>query len=130
VYNAFGLNKAIHMELTFAVNEILDAQDALDLLKRSELKRRADEAHRLVRIVPDANIVVTARDGHKLVGLARGLKEVSGCCYLSDLIVDRAYAAEAIGEKLIRHVSEAIGENSLIVLVPAPDAMVYSTELE
>ena len=118
------------MELTFAVNEILDVQDALELLKRSEPKRRTDEAHRLVRIVPDANIVVTARDGQKLVGLARGLKEVSGCCYLSDLIIDRAYAGEAVGEKLIRHVSEAIGENSLIVLVPAPDAMAYSTELE
>ena len=130
MYNALGLNKANPMELTFTVNEIVDAQEALDLLKRSELKRRSDDAHRLVRIVPEANIVVTARDGQKLVGLARGLKEVSGCCYLSDLIVDRAYASEAVGEKLIRRVSEAIGEHSLIVLVPAPDAMVYSAEIE
>ena len=118
------------MELTFTVNEIVDVQEALELLKRSELKRRADDAHRLVRIVPDANIVVTARDGQKLVGLARGLKEVSGCCYLSDLIVDRAYTGEAVGEKLIRQVSAAIGQHALIVLVPAPDAMVYNTEIE
>lgn len=118
------------MELTFAINEIVDVQEALELLKRSAMKRPADEARRLVRIVPDANIIVTARDGQKLVGLARGLKEVSGCCYLSDLIVDRAYTSEAVGEKMIRQVSAAIGKHSLIVLVPAPDAMVYNTEIE
>ena len=118
------------MQLIFAVNEVVDEQDALELLKRSDLKRPSDDARRLVRIVPQANIVVTARDGQKLIGLARGLKEVSGCCYLSDLIVDRAYANDAVGEKLIRRVSEAIGEHSLIVLVPAPDAVVYSAEIE
>jgi hypothetical protein len=117
------------MELTFAVNDVVAVQDVLELLKRSAPKRYSDDAHRLVRIVPDANIVVTAKDGRKLVGLARGLKETS-CCYLSDLFVDPAYADEAIGERLIRRVSEAIGEHSLIVLVPAPDAMAYSAEIE
>jgi len=118
------------MKLTFAVNEIVDVQEALALLKRAELRRQDDDANRLVRIVPQANIVVTARDGQKLVGLARGLKEVSGCCYLSDLIVDQAYTNEAVGEKLIRQVGEVVGENALIVLVPAPDAPVYNTAID
>src|SRR5690349_4626812 len=118
------------MELTFAVNEVVDVQEVVTLMRRSDLKRQDDDAHRLVRIVPQANIVVTARDGQKLVGLARGLKEVSGCCYLSDLIVDRAYIGEAVGEKLIRQVGMMVGENSLIVLVPAPDAMVYNTAID
>lgn len=119
------------MELTFAVNEVVDVQEAVALLKRAERKQRdSGDEHRLVRIVPEANIVVTARDGQKLVGLARGLKEHSGCCYLSDLIVDREYAAHAVGEKLIRQVAKQVGENSLIVLVPAPQAHAYSTAID
>lgn len=118
------------MDITFVVNEVVEVSEAIDLLRRSNLKRRDDDAHRLVRIVPQANIVVTAREGRKLVGLARGLKEINGCCYLSDLIVDREYIKEAIGESLIRRVHDAIGENSLIVLVPAPDVMAYKAEIE
>ncbi len=115
------------MELAYALNERIDVADAVELLKRSS--RGHDDAKRLVRIVPDANIVVTARDGKKLVGLARGLKEISGCCYVSDLIVDSAYTDQAVGENLIRHIHDAIGENTLIVLVPAPDAMAYNANI-
>jgi hypothetical protein len=117
------------MHPEFQVNEVLDAAEAVDLLRRSRSRSQADDARRLVRIVPEANIVVTARDGRKLVGLARGLKEVSGCCYVSDLIVDRDYMAQNIGEKLIRKVREAIGENTMIVLVPAPAASAFSAEI-
>jgi ribosomal protein S18 acetylase RimI-like enzyme len=118
------------MDLEFHVNERVESTEALDLMKRSERKRPTEDAHRLVRIVPRANIVVTVRDGQKLVGLARGLKECSGCCYLSDLLVDPAYQAQALGEQLIRHVRQAIGDNTLIMLLPAPDAMAYSTEID
>jgi ribosomal protein S18 acetylase RimI-like enzyme len=118
------------MDLTYHVNERVEVQDAVDLLRRSELKRPHDDAHRLVRIVPQANIVVTVRDGQKLVALARGLKECSGCCYISDLIVDPAYTDRALGEQMIRRVHDEIGENTLIVLVPAPDAMVYDAEID
>ncbi len=117
------------MELKFAVNENVKVAEVVELLKRSTLPTCKDEARRLVRLVPQANVIVTARDGKRLVGLARGLKEVSGCCYLSDLIVDKAYADKAVGARLIREVRKAIGENTLVVLVPAPDAMAYSAEI-
>ncbi len=118
------------MQLTFATNEIVDVSDAVELLRRSRAKREPADAHRLVRIVPQANVVVTARDGRRLVGLARGIKEVGGCCYLSDLIVDKDYVGAEIGEQLIRHVRREIGENSLIVLIPAPDAMAYTADID
>lgn len=118
------------MNLIYTINDVIEANEVIDLVKRSAHSRPADDAHRLVRIVPQANIVVTARDGNKLVGLARGLKELSGCCYLSDLVTDVNYNNQNIGEQLIRQVRQAIGENTLIVLVPAPEAMAYSTEIE
>ena len=117
------------MNLAYSINEKVAVAEVVELLRRSNMTRGQDDAPRLVRLVPQANVVVTVRDGKRLVGLARGLKELSGCCYLSDLIVDRAYIGEPIGESLIRHVREAIGKNTLIVLVPAPDAMAYNTDI-
>ena len=117
------------MNLAYAINENVELAEVVELLRRSNRSRGHDEASRLVRIVPQANIVVTVRDGRTLVGLARGLKECSGCCYLSDLIVDRGYIDEAIGESLIRRVREAIGKNTLIVLVPAPGVMAYNADI-
>jgi len=116
--------------ITFSINPILEASEAMSLLKRSDSRKPEHDAHRLVRIVPHANVVVTARDGAKLVGLARGLNEASGCCYLSDLLVDRDYQQQGIGEQLIRQVRKAVGDHALIVLIPAPEEMAYSTELD
>jgi ribosomal protein S18 acetylase RimI-like enzyme len=118
------------MPITYAVNEIIEVSDAVELLRRSRAAAPSDDAHRLVRIVPEANVVVTARDNGRLIGLARGLKEDSGCCYLSDLIVDRAYQSQGIGEQLIRHAHDVVGEHALILLVPSPNAMVYSAEID
>lgn len=115
--------------MKYAVNPVVDASEAMSLQKRADCSKPAEDAHRLVRVVANANIVVTARDGNRLVGLARGLKEESGCCYLSDLLVDRDYQNQGIGAQLIREVRKHLGENSLIVLVPSPDAVAYSTEI-
>jgi hypothetical protein len=38
-----------------------------------------------------ADPIVTARVDDHLVGVARALTDVSFCCYLSDLAVDRAH---------------------------------------
>lgn len=117
------------MKFVYHVNETVDLPDVIDLLRRSKAKRRDGDARRLVRIVPEANVVVSVRDGKKLVGLARGLKEASGCCYLSDLIVDKDYQQHGLGEQLIRQVHALVGENSLIVLVPSPNAAAYSADI-
>jgi ribosomal protein S18 acetylase RimI-like enzyme len=115
--------------LNYAINPTIEASEVLGLIKRADCAKSAEDAHRLVRIVPQANIVVAARDGQRLVGLARGLKELSGCCYLSDLLVDRDYHNQGIGEQLIRHVRTSVGKNALIVLVPSPEMAAYSTEI-
>lgn len=108
------------MDVTFHVNERVDALEAIQLLRRSQTGRPDDDAHRLVRILPQANIVVTARKDGQLVGLARGLREASGCCYLSDLIVDAPFRDANLGSQLIECVRDVVGEQSLIVLAPAP----------
>ncbi len=118
------------MSLIFTLNPIVQAEQVADLLRRAELNRPEEDAHRLIRIRPKANVVLGAFDGPTLVGLARGLREMGGCCYLSDLIVDRAYQGQGVGEALIRHVREVVGEHAMIMLVRAEDVPVYNTDVE
>jgi predicted N-acetyltransferase YhbS len=49
----------------------------------------------------------------------------SYCCYLSDLAVDPDYQRQGIGKELIRLVSEAIGDESMLLLLSAPTAHSY-----
>jgi predicted N-acetyltransferase YhbS len=76
-------------------------------------------------MVANANLVVCARDGEKLVGIARALTDFSYCCYLSDLAVDREYQRMGIGRELVRLVHEQVGDESMLLLLAAPEAQEY-----
>jgi GNAT superfamily N-acetyltransferase len=75
-------------------------------------------------MVAHANLFVTARDGGKLVGVARSLTDFTYCCYLSDLAVDKDYQRQGIGRVLIEKTREAVGD-SMVLLLSAPQAMAY-----
>jgi len=107
------------MSLTYTLNSLVQFEEVLDLLERAGRPVSEDEARRLCSVRPDTNLVIACRDGQHLVGLARGLKELNGCCYLSDLLVDPSYQqSQNVGETLIRRAGLAAGEHSLVVLVP------------
>lgn len=76
-------------------------------------------------MIDHANIVITAWDGDKLVGIARALSDFAYCCYLSDLAVDKEYQNQGIGHELVNEVQKLIGEESNLVLLSAPEAIEY-----
>ena len=73
----------------------------------------------------NADIVISAWDGARLVGVSRALTDYSYCCYLSDLAVDVAYQKHGIGQELIRRTQSIIGEEVSLILMSAPGAMAY-----
>jgi ribosomal protein S18 acetylase RimI-like enzyme len=75
-------------------------------------------------MVQHANLWVTARDGGKLVGVARSLTDFTYCCYLSDLAVDKEYQRQGVGRALLAKTREAVGD-SMVLLLSAPKAMAY-----
>jgi GNAT superfamily N-acetyltransferase len=87
-------------------------------------RRPVDEPDRIAKMVAHANLFVTARDGGKLVGVARSLTDFTYCCYLSDLAVDKDYQRRGIGRALIEKTREAVGD-SMVLLLSAPQAMAY-----
>ena len=72
-----------------------------------------------------ANLLCTAWDGEKLVGLARSVTDFEYCCYLSDLAVDEKYQKQGIGKQLIELTRSRLGRKAKIILLSAPKAEAY-----
>lgn len=96
-----------------------------DIFKRSGINRPSDDLPRMAKMLKHANILVSAWEGEKLVGVARALSDFCFCCYLSDLAVDQAYQSAGIGKQLIKAVHDLIGPQSSLLLVAAPSATSY-----
>ncbi len=113
------------MELTYRVNAPITAEAVADLFRSSGIRRPVDDLPRIQRMLDHANLTITAWDGEQLVGIARALTDFSFCCYLSDLAVARDYQKSGIGKALVHRIQEAIGDESMLLLLAAPEAMAY-----
>jgi predicted N-acetyltransferase YhbS len=105
----------------------LSPQEFSDVLVRSTLGERRPVADRprIAKMLANADIIVTARDGRQLVGVARAISDFSYCTYLSDLAVDQAYQGRGVGRELIRRTHESAGRNTALILLAAPGAQSY-----
>lgn len=115
------------MAITYSIEPGLPAEEFRAVLIASTLgeRRPVGDLPRLDRMLRQADIVATARDGRRLVGISRAVTDFSYCCYLSDLAVDAAYQRQGIGKRLIAETHEAAGELTSLVLVAAPGAESY-----
>ncbi len=113
------------MVITYKTNAKLEAHELSDLFKASGIKRPVEDLNRVKNMIDNSNLLVTAWDGEKLVGIARALSDFSYCCYLSDLAVDKEYQNQGIGHELVNEIQKLIGDESNLVLLSAPEAMEY-----
>ncbi|VTZ28246.1 GCN5-related N-acetyltransferase [Methylocella tundrae] len=115
------------MAIEYAVVESLDLETFLTVLRNSGLAERrpvADQS-RIGRMLENANLIVVARDGDNVVGVARSITDFSYCCYLSDLAVDRSHQGRGIGKRLIEETRKAAGPEAMCLLLSSPDAMAF-----
>jgi len=115
------------MPIAYALEPDLSAQAFRDILIASTLadRRPVNEPERLERMLRQADLIVTARDGERLVGVARAVTDFSYCCYLSDLAADVAYQRQGVGKRLIEETRKKAGEGATLILVAAPAAETY-----
>lgn len=115
------------MAITYAVEPDLSAEEFRAVLIASTLgeRRPVDDLPRLHKMLHNADIIVTARDGGRLVGVSRAISDFAYCCYLSDLAVDAAYQRQGIGKRLIEETRAKAGANATLILVAAPAAETY-----
>jgi len=113
--------------ITYRSNIKITEQQFIDLLKRSTLDQRrpVHDPERIKKMLEHGNVLVTAWDGEKLVGISRALTDFSFCSYLSDLAVDEQYQHKGIGKELVRLTHEVSGHATTLILLAAPAAEKY-----
>ena len=103
--------------IDYKVNEPISVKQFIELLNKTTLGARRPLEH--------ADLLITAWDGERLVGVARSVTDFAYCCYLSDLAVDEQYQKQGIGLQLIEHTKQALHPQAKIVLLSAPQAVDY-----
>ena len=113
------------MQIKFRSEVVPVTESIIDLYNSSGINRPTADYERISRMYANSNLVVTAWDNEKLVGISRSLTDFCYCCYLSDLAVREEYKHNGIGKKMIEITKEIIGEQSMLLLLAAPSAMEY-----
>ncbi|GGO01211.1 GNAT family N-acetyltransferase [Saccharibacillus kuerlensis] len=113
------------MDFVYREDREISPEEVSAVFQKSGIKRPYEDLQRIGRMIAAADIVITAWDNGKMIGIARALTDYAYCCYLSDLAVDLAYQGSGIGRRLIEEVRTRIGEECSLVLLSAPGAVDY-----
>lgn len=103
------------------------AAEFIDVLNRSTLgqRRPIDQPDRIQAMLDHADLIVAARQGTQLVGVARAITDFSYCTYLSDLAVDENHQRRGIGRALLEETHRLAGHSTMLILLAAPMARDY-----
>ena len=114
-------------DLTYQMEPELTPDEFVHLLVRSTLaeRRPVNSPETIERMLRNADVIITARVDHRLVGISRAITDFSFCTYLSDLAVDTEFQRHGIGRELIRRTHEAAGRQTTLILLAAPAARSY-----
>ncbi len=115
--------------LSYKVGAIPDTAAIIRLYRSAGLQRPIQDAARITTMYAHANLVISAWDGPRLVGISRSLTDFAYCCYLADLAVAESHQRRGIGRQLIALTQEQIGEQCMLLLLAAPGAMPYYPKL-
>jgi ribosomal protein S18 acetylase RimI-like enzyme len=113
------------MNITYQTSSTPTTEAIIEVYNSSGINRPTHDADRIARMYAGSNLIVSAWDGDKLVGVARSVTDFCYCCYLSDLAVRKEYQHLGIGKELVRLTKETIGDESMLLLLSAPSAMEY-----
>ena len=109
------------MAISYRVNHRISVGKFVDLLQRSGLaeRRPVDDTECLAGMLNGANLLVTAWDGMRLIGLSRSMTDFHYACYLSDLAVDSEYQRQGIGRDLVERTRKQLRPTCKLVLLSA-----------
>ena len=115
------------MSIEYKINTPVSVDQFIELLRDSTLGDRRPIADRecMEGMIKHSNLVVSAWDEEKLVGIARSLTDFHYACYLSDLAVSKKYQKSGIGRKLQNITQEHLGPRCKLILIAAPAANLY-----
>ncbi|HTF83073.1 MAG TPA: GNAT family N-acetyltransferase [Cellvibrio sp.] len=119
------------MSIYYRDDAVLTPEEAIALYQKSTLgeRRPVDRPDIFAGMLKNANLIITAWDDQRLIGIARSLTDFTYVTYLADLAVDVEYQHQGIGKRLIAETQARIGPECMIVLLAAPKANDYYPKL-
>lgn len=119
------------MSIIYRDDAVLTPEEAIALYQKSTLgeRRPVDRPDIFAGMLKSANLIVTAWDDHRLIGIARSLTDFTYVTYLADLAVDVDYQHQGIGKQLIAETQHRVEPECMIVLLAAPKANDYYPKL-
>lgn len=119
------------MKIEYRDDSQITVEVAIDLYKRSTLgeRRPVDRPDIFEGMLNNANLIVSAWHGNRLVGISRSMTDFTYVAYLADLAVDADYQRQGIGQQLIEETKRRLGRECMIVLLAAPKANDYYPKL-
>ncbi len=112
-------------QISYRIDVVPTTEQVIELYNDAGLPRPTHDPQRIRTMFKNSNLIVTAWDESKLVGVSRTITDWVWCSYLADLAVSPAYKRSGIGRKLIALTREKIGEQSMTLLLSVPTAMEY-----
>ncbi len=109
----------------YKINEPLKTEQIIDVFIDSGIMRPVQDMARIETMFKNSNLIISAWNNGELIGISRSITDFAYCCYLSDLAVKKEYQNSGIGKRMIQMTREKIGDNVMLLLLSAPDAMEY-----
>ncbi len=113
--------------IEYRINFPITTEQFTAVLHASTLaeRRPVDDHDCIAGMLANSNLIVTAWDGERLVGVARSVTDFHYACYLSDLAVDSSYQKRGIGKQLLVLSQTQLGPQCTLILIAAPKAQEY-----
>ena len=114
-------------EITYKIGNQLDLNEVVKLYRASTLAERRPIENRAVMMamIENTDILVSAWDSLRLVGIARTLTDYAYVAYLADLAVHIDYQKQGIGRELVEKTKSKLAPTCFITLLSAPKANNY-----
>ena len=116
--------KPIDMNITYEVDVIPAPEEVIELFVQAGLKRPT-EPERIALMLKNADLLVTAWQKDKLVGICRTITDWVWCAYLADLAVFTGFKSAGIGKEMIAITRQKLGDQCMLLLLSVPTAFDY-----
>lgn len=89
------------MAIEYKIHDKVTADEIIELYRDAGLTRPIDDPDRIERMYAGSNLIVTARENGKLVGVSRAITDGAWSTYLADLAVSPKAQKSGIGKRLV-----------------------------
>ena len=111
-------------ELTYHLDRRPEVDAIRALYAASPLRRPIHDPERIRRMYEGSNVVISAYEGERLVGVLRGWTDFVFDGYICDLAIHPAFQKAGVGRRLLE-LSRGLGEGIQWLLLASPIAKDY-----